>query len=136
MNSGVITGYISTDVELRKIEKDNLSVTRFTVAVKRPRVKDVTDFIPVVCWRELADFVSTYFQKGSGIEVSGVMTMRNWEDKNGNKRVSFELIADNVDFGKSSKVDRKEEKTTPPESSEVDTNNVPAFDGDEDGLPF
>ena len=136
MNSGIITGYISTDVELRKTEKDNLSVTRFTVAVRRPRAKDVTDFIPVVCWRELADFVSTYFQKGSSIEVAGVMTMKNWEDKNGNKRVSFELIADNVDFGKSSKVDRKAEPTDSPKNSEETATDVPAFSDDEDGLPF
>lgn len=135
MNSGVITGFISTDVELRKTEKDNLSVTRFTVAVKRPRTKDVTDFIPVVCWRELADFVSTYFQKGSGIEITGVMTMKNWEDKNGNKRVSFELIADNVDFGKSSKVDRKEGQSGSNENDEPN-DVLPTIDGDEDGVPF
>lgn len=105
MNKVILTGNIASDVEL-KTTPQGVSVTSFSLAVKRPRTKnDVTDFITIVCWRSTAEFVSKYFRKGSGIEVSGILTQRKWQDKDGNNRYATEVIADEVDFGKKSKAD-------------------------------
>lgn len=102
MNKVVLTGYISQDVEL-KTTTSGISVCTFNLAVKRPKTKeDVTDFITIVCWRGTAEFVSKYFRKGSGIEVSGILTVRKWQDKNGNNRYTTEVVAEEVDFGKKS----------------------------------
>lgn len=102
MNKVVLTGYIAQDVELR-MTTSNVPVCTFNLAVKRPRVKDdVTDFITVVCWRGTAEFVSKYFRKGSGIEVAGMLTVRKWQDKDGNNRYATEVVAEDVDFGKKS----------------------------------
>ena len=57
-----------------------------------------TDFINVVAWRQTAEFVTRFFRKGSMIAVQGSIQTRNYEDKNGNKRTAFEIVADNVSF--------------------------------------
>lgn len=101
MNIGGITGNLTRDPELRRTG-DGKAVTSFCVAVKRPYSKDKTDFIDCVAWDKIAEFVSKYFAKGSGISVDGFYTTRTWEDSNGNKRKSTELTASSVGFmGKS-----------------------------------
>ena len=60
-----------------------------------------TDFIDCVAWRQTGEFVSKYFTKGRMIVVSGRLQMRNWTDKDGNKRRSAEIVAENVYFGDS-----------------------------------
>lgn len=101
MNKVFLTGYIASDIEL-KTTPQGISVATFSLAVKRPMSKsEITDFINIVCWRSTAEFVSKYFKKGSGIETIGVLTVRKWQDKDGNNRYSTEVIADEVDFGKS-----------------------------------
>ena len=134
MNKAYLSGYIASDVEL-KTTSQGTSVVTFQLAVKRPRTKeDVTDFITIVCWRNTAEFVSRYFHKGSGIEVSGTLTVRKWQDQNGNNRYSTEVVADEVDFGKKSKEDKPQDQpsapqyTPPKESFEEIT--------DDDDLPF
>ncbi len=101
LNSIIIMGRLTADPELRTTSS-GLSVTSFTVAVDRgyakPGEEKKTDFIPVVAWRSTADFVSRYFRKGSMIAVQGSLQTRNYEDKNGNKRVAFEIVADQVSF--------------------------------------
>lgn len=101
LNSIIIMGRLTADPELRTTSS-GLSVSSFTVAVDRGYVKPgeekKTDFIPVVAWRSTADFVSKYFRKGSMIAVQGSLQTRNYEDKNGNKRTAFEIIADQVSF--------------------------------------
>ncbi len=101
LNSIIIMGRLTADPELRSTSS-GLSVTSFNVAVDRGYVRAgeerKTDFIPVVAWREKADFVSKYFRKGSMIAVQGSLQSRNYEDKNGNKRVAFEVIADQISF--------------------------------------
>ena len=97
MNIGAITGHLTRDPEMRRTG-DGKAVTSFCVAVKRPYTKDKTDFIDCVAWDKIAEFVSKYFAKGSGIAVDGFYTTRTWEDKDGNKRKSTELTASNVGF--------------------------------------
>ena len=101
INCIVIQGRICNELEL-KTTPSGLSVTSFTVAVDRSFAKSgeerQTDFIPVVCWRGTADFVSKYFGKGSMIAVQGSLQTRTYEDKQGNKRTAFEIVANEVSF--------------------------------------
>lgn len=101
LNSIVIMGRLTAAPELKQTAS-GLSVTSFTVAVDRSFAKSgeerQTDFIPVVAWRGTADFVSKWFNKGSMIAVQGSLQSRNYEDKNGNKRTAFEIVADEVSF--------------------------------------
>ena len=105
MNKVVLSGYVASDIEL-KSSVQGTSVTSFTVAVRRPKTKnDTTDFLTVVAWQNTAEFVAKHFRKGSGIEISGVITVRKWQDKEGKNRYATEIVADEVDFGKRSKED-------------------------------
>lgn len=136
MNSVNITGRVTNDIEL-KTTQQGTSVCSFTVAVDRPAVKDKTDFIDCVAWRQKAEFLSKYFAKGDGIEITGVLTTRNYEDKNGNKRKAVEVVCDQVSFPKG-------KKKSDGDSSQQDSVPVysgydsPSFEelGDDEELPF
>jgi single-strand DNA-binding protein len=104
MNSFNATGRITSDLEL-KTSQSGISVCSFTLAVKRPKVKDTTDFINFTAFRQTAEYLTNYANKGALIEVQGVLTSRKWEDKNGNKRVSFEVIVDNASILESKKAE-------------------------------
>ena len=93
MNSCNFTGRLTSDPEL-KTTSSGLSVCSFTLAVKRPHIKDTTDFINFVAWRQSAEYLSKYGHKGAMVEVSGTLTSRKFEDKSGNNRVAFEVVAD------------------------------------------
>ena len=95
MNTINIIGRLTTDPEL-KTTQSGVSVCSFTLAVKRPRVKDTTDFIPVVAWRQSAEYISKYAHKGSMVAISGMLTTRKYETNNGDKRVAYEVVADSV----------------------------------------
>ncbi|MGN0569762.1 MAG: single-stranded DNA-binding protein [Candidatus Fimenecus sp.] len=101
LNSVIIMGRLTADPELRTTQ-NGLSVTSFTVAVDRRFQKQgeekQTDFISVVAWRQTADFVTRFFKKGQMIAVQGSLQVRNYEDKNGNKRTAYDVVADNVSF--------------------------------------
>lgn len=101
MNCAVIMGRLTADPELRTTQ-NGLSVTSFTVAVNRPYSKQgeerQADFINVVAWRQTAEFVTRYFQKGSMIAIQGRIQTRTYEDKSGNKRYATEVVADRVSF--------------------------------------
>ena len=100
LNIAIIMGRLTADPELRTTGS-GIAVTSFTVAVDRSYrsgEERQTDFINVVAWRQTAEFVSRYFQKGSMIAVRGRIQQRNYEDKNGNKRTAFEIVADEVSF--------------------------------------
>lgn len=102
MNTIALTGRLTSEVELKKTP-NGVSVCSFCLAVKRPRVKDETDFINCVAWRNTAEFIAQYFHKGDKIEISGILTSRNYTDSNGNKRTVFEVVADLADFAESKK---------------------------------
>ena len=101
-----IMGRLVRDPELRHTAQ-GAPVTSFTLAVDRDYQSGgserQTDFIDVVAWKATAEFVSKYFGKGSMAIVTGRLQIRDWEDKNGNKRRSSEVMADSVYFGESKK---------------------------------
>ena len=105
LNKIFIMGRLTRDPELRRTQTGT-SVASFTLAVDRD-FKDkstgerTTDFIDVVAWRQTGEFVSRYFAKGRMAVVEGRLQMREWTDKEGNKRRSAEVVADNVYFGDS-----------------------------------
>lgn len=112
MNKVIIMGRMANDPELRTTQ-NGISVTSFTIAVDRPKLKDreqETDWIDVVAWRQTAEFVCKYFGKGSPIIVSGTLQSRNWEDKAGQKRKAIEVLADGVEFVPKTKETEKAEK--------------------------
>jgi len=105
LNHIVIMGRLVRDPELRRTQS-GIAVASFRVAVDRDfQSRDggerQTDFIDVVAWRQTGEFVSKYFAKGSMAVVSGRLQMRDWTDKDGNKRTAAEVVADNVYFGES-----------------------------------
>lgn len=109
LNHIVVMGRLTRDPELRRTG-NGTAVASFTVAVDRDfSGKDggekETDFIDCVAWRSTGEFVSKYFRKGSMAVVSGRLQMRAWTDKDGNKRRSAEIVADNCYFGESKKTE-------------------------------
>jgi len=104
LNVAVIMGRLVADPELRHTPND-IAVTTFTLAVDRNFSKagteKQTDFIDVVAWRGTAEFVCKYFSKGRMMAVDGSIQTRSYEDKNGNKRKAFEIVANNVNFADS-----------------------------------
>lgn len=109
LNHITLMGRLTRDPELRSTTSGT-PVASFTLAVDRDFTsKDggerQTDFIDVVAWRQTGEFVSKYFQKGSMAAVTGRLQIRDWQDKEGNKRRSAEVVADNVYFGESKRRD-------------------------------
>lgn len=105
LNHIVLMGRLTRDPELRRTGS-GVAVATFTIAVDRDFANSATgeretDFIDIVAWRNTAEFVSKYFAKGRMAVVSGRLQIRPWTDKEGNKRRSAEVIADNVYFGDS-----------------------------------
>lgn len=137
LNNCTIMGRLTRDPELRHTGS-NIPVASFTLAVDRDRKNQngekETDFIDVAAWRSTADFVSKYFAKGQMAVVSGRLQMRKWEDKDGNKRVSAEVVAENVYFGDSKK-DATDGNFSAAHSMGEPTNFAYTNEPDE-GLPF
>ena len=109
LNHIVIMGRLARDPELRRTGS-GIAVTSFTLAVDRDFApKDggerETDWIDCVAWRQTGEFVSKYFTKGRMAVVSGRLQIRSWTDKDGNKRRTAEVVADNVYFGDSKRDD-------------------------------
>lgn len=107
LNHIVLMGRLTRDPELRRTGSGT-AVTSFTLAVDRDfGPKDggekETDFVDIVAWRQTGEFVSKYFSKGRMAVVSGRLQIRKWTDKDGNKRSTAEVVADNVYFGDSKK---------------------------------
>ena len=105
LNHIVIQGRFVRDPELRRTG-NGTAVTSFTLAVDRDfgskeGGEKETDFIDCVAWRQTGEFVSKYFTKGRMAVVSGRLQIRPWTDKDGNKRRTAEVVADNVYFGDS-----------------------------------
>lgn len=123
LNRIILMGRLTHDPELRRTQSDT-PVCSFSLAVDRDYKRDgekETDFIDIVAWRSTADFVSKYFTKGRMAVVEGRLQIRDWTDKEGGKRRSAEVIADNVYFGDSKPKDSR--------------SDVPAYDG-EPGAEF
>ena len=104
LNKIFIMGRLTRDPELRRTQSGT-PVTSFSLAVDRDfksqSGEKETDFIDVVAWRQTAEFVARYFTKGRMAVVEGRLQIRDWQDRDGNKRRSAEVVADNVYFGDS-----------------------------------
>lgn len=141
LNHIVIMGRLTRDVELRRTGS-GIAVASFTVAVDRDFAEKgkekETDFIECVAWRQTGEFVSKHFFKGSMIVVSGRLQIRKWQDKDGNKRQTAEIVADNCYFGES----KKDSSSAPAYNGFTPpANNAPAsdfamLDDDDAQLPF
>ena len=110
LNHITIMGRLTRDPELRRTGS-GIAVASFTVAVDRDfggrdGGEKETDFIDCVAWRQTGEFVSKYFTKGRMIVVSGRLQIRSWTDKEGNKRRTAEVVADNCYFGDSKRDDQ------------------------------
>ena len=101
LNKIVIQGRLCSTPELRRTQSGT-AVTSFTLAVDRDfkgqNGEKETDFIDIVAWSNIAEFVSNYFKKGDMAIVSGRLQSRRWEDRDGNKRTAIEIVAENIYF--------------------------------------
>ena len=134
LNKIILMGRLTRDPELRRTQSGT-AVASFSLAVERDfkeaSGERATDFIDIVAWRSTAEFVSKYFTKGRMAVVEGRLQIRDWTDKDGGKRRSAEVVAENVYFGDSKKAD------SAPQYAEPGGNRDFAEIGEEDGeLPF
>lgn len=113
LNSVIIMGRLTRDPELRRTQ-GGTAVTRFTLACDRdfkPQIGEKeTDFIDVVVWGKTAEFAANYFTKGRMAIVEGRLQVRGWQDKDGNKRKTTEVVADRMYFGDSKQEAKQESK--------------------------
>lgn len=142
LNKIILMGRLTRDPELRRTQ-GGTAVTSFALACDRDFKtqggEKETDFIDIVAWRNTAEFVAKYFSKGRMAVVEGRLQMRDWTDRDGNKRRSAEVVADNVYFG-----DSKHEDSNPRGGGSGGTYQAGAAPadnfaeiGEEDGeLPF
>lgn len=133
MNKVFLKGRISNEPEQRFI-KDEVSVTRFSIAVNKPFRKDKeqeVDFINVVAWNKQGDFVKKYFSKGQEIAIVGRLEVNQYNDKDNKKITRYEVIAEEIEFCGT----KKQEK---PREDDFVFNGVPiTYDNEvEDELPF
>lgn len=132
MNKVSLLGRLTKDVEVRYTQTNNTMVASFTLAVNRRFAKEgeqQADFINIVAWSKLAEFVSKYFKKGQQVAVVGRIQTRTWEDEHGQKRYVTEVIAEEVYFAGDNKAAKEEQHG---EAWEDPNATVP----DDDMLPF
>ena len=149
LNKIFIMGRLTRDPELRRTQSGT-AVTSFSLAVDRDfksqSGEKETDFIDIVAWRSTAEFVSKYFTKGRMAVVEGRLQIRDWTDRDGGKRRSAEVIAENVYFGDSKREGGSDYSSAPAYSAPYSGYAAPAAPGghsdfaeigEEDGeLPF
>jgi len=147
MNQIVLMGRLTRDPELRHTQ-NGTAVASFSLAVDRRYVpkesgERQTDFIDIVAWQNLGEFVSKYFVKGQMAAVTGRLQIRDWTDKDGNKRRNAEVVADNVYFTESKK--SREASFGPVETKSgynndfappVESSDFAELDMDDGELPF
>lgn len=102
LNKVILMGRLTKEPELRTTQS-GVAVASFTLAVDRDYKKDETDFINIVAWRNTAEFVSKWFSKGQLVAVSGRLQVRSYEDRDGQKLIATEVVADECFFAESKK---------------------------------
>lgn len=144
INNVTLMGRLVADPELRTTTS-GISVARFRIAVDRPYVRAgeerQADFISIVAWRQSADFVCRYFKKGNMIALTGSLQSNNYEDRDGNKRTSYEVVADRISFcGSKSETGGSSFNASPVEQAAPSFKTASAADfeeiPDEEDLPF
>lgn len=158
MNSCNFVGRLTAEPELRRTP-DGTAVCSFSLAVKRPMVKDTTDFIDFVSWRQSAEYLAQYGHRGDVVAVTGSLQPRSWTDKDGNKRKAFEVVTTGVELLSSKKEAQAGNNATQPQNGYqggygqpqhgnnrpqynqqgfggYQQNDYPQLDGDDPKLPF
>ena len=144
LNHITIMGRLTRDPEMRRTGS-GVAVTSFTIACDRDfgqNGQKETDFIEVTAWRNTAEFVGKYFTKGRMAVVSGRLQIRSWTDKDGNKRKTAEIVADNVYFADSKKDDSNGYSTQnygtapAPAQNDYSANGFDMLEDDDAQLPF
>ena len=140
LNHITIMGRLTRDPELRNTAS-GVPVVNFSIACERDYPskeggEKETDFIDCVAWRHTADFVSKYFTKGRMIVVSGRLQIRNWTDKDGNKRRTAEIEADSCYFGDSKPGSGTVDTKPAGYSVQAPENNYPIYAGEDEQFPF
>ena len=130
LNKAIINGRLTKAPELKQTQNGK-SVCSFTIAVDRSRDREKTDFIPIVAWGKTAEFVNQWFGKGDLITIVGRIEVRNYDDKNGNKRTATEIIAEEVLFGGSKSTGQGSET-----ASQRNVDGLEEVDDDGADLPF
>lgn len=120
MNCVNMIGRLTNDPELRRTQSGTACCS-FTLAVRRPKVKDTTDFHNFVVWQQGAEYLCQYGHKGDLVGVTGYLTTREWTDKDGNKRKTTEVTCDSVELVSSKK------------NSEGNNNNQNGYNGPQQG---
>ena len=129
MNKIFLVGNLTRDPELSTVGAESTSVCRFAIAVnRRSSANKETDFFNITAWRALGENCAKFLKKGSKVAVNGEIQIRNYEDKEGNKRTAVDVVASEVEF-----CDRKGDN---PSSSYDQTNNVEMKPIADDSLPF
>lgn len=122
MNNVCLVGRLTRDPELRHTANET-PVCNFTLAVDRRFKSDgqpTADFINIIAWQNTAEFVEKWFTKGMRVFAVGRIQTRNWEDRDGNKRYSTEVVADQVGFA-----DGKRGDSAPKATEEIDDSDFP-----------
>ena len=140
MNKTILLGRLTKNPDIRYSQTNNIMVANFTLAVNRKYAKEgeerQTDFINVVTYSKLAEFVNKYISKGMQICVSGRIQTRNWEDDNGQKHYVTEVVAEEIDFAYSlKKINENIENENVSQSVEKTDNNFELTET-EDDFPF
>ena len=130
LNKAILNGRLTKAPELKQTQNGK-SVCSFTIAVDRSRDREKTDFIPIVAWGKTAEFVNQWFGKGDLITIVGRIEVRNYDDKNGNKRTATEIIAEEVLFGGSKSTGQGSEN-----SAQRNVAGLEEVDDDGADLPF
>lgn len=126
LNNVSLVGRLTADPELKQTP-NGITVCSFTLAVRRPKTKDETDFIPCAAWRASAEYLVRYGKKGALISASGMLTIRRYKDQDGNNRTFPEVVADDVNI--------LQKTSEPSEKTEPEAPSVPEMTGNDD-LPF
>lgn len=111
MNSVNLVGRLTKEPELRRTG-DGTAVCSYSLAVKRPMVKDTTDFPEIVSWRQSAEYLAQYGHKGDVVAVSGILQSREWTDKEGKKHKAWEVVTTSVELLSSKKESQAGGNTT------------------------
>jgi single-strand DNA-binding protein len=139
MNKVILIGNLTRDPELSNVGAEGISVCRFSIAVNRRAKKDGTreaDFFNVSAWRGLGENCAKFLTKGQKVGVTGEVQIRNYDDKDGNKRTAVDIIADEVEFLS------KKGETVSTSADSGDSAPISTDSGDEmrpvtdDSLPF
>ena len=141
MNKTILLGRLTKAPEIRFSQTNNMKVAKFTLAVNRRYTKEgeerQTDFINIVAYSKLAEFIEKYLTQGIQICISGRIQTRNWTDDNQVKHYITEVIAEEIDFADSKKVDYNILNSNSSDNNQTLNNtNVDVITGDNDDLPF